>query len=207
MVAEALAEARVVAPVELPFMATLLLSKVFKPVIDSAFSSVESVPEVGSVTEVRAVVLSVVALAPVVVRLPPRVIVLPVFATPVPPFAPVTMPVTLAAVPDTLPVTSPVRLAEIVPAEKFPEASRRTMVPAVLRLVAVVAELETLPGVVMAASLVSAIAAVADILLLSMAPAATAGEAAVPARSPASLILPFSRLVASGVAEVIWVST
>ena len=127
MVAEAFAEASVVAPVELPFMATLLLSKVFKPVTDSAFSSVESVPEVGRVTEVGAVVLRVVALAPVVVRLPPRVIVFPVFATPVPPFAPETIPVTLLAVPETLPVTLPVtvpdRSAVIVPAEKFPDAS------------------------------------------------------------------------------------
>jgi len=53
----------------------------------------------------------------------------------------------------------PDKLAIIVPAEKLPEASRATIVFGVLRLVAVVAELATLPAVVMVANLVSTIAA------------------------------------------------
>ena len=51
-------------------------------------AKVASVPVVGNVTEVRAVEVNVVANAPEVVKLPPSVIVLPVFATPVPPLAP-----------------------------------------------------------------------------------------------------------------------
>jgi hypothetical protein len=45
----------------------------------------------------------------------------------------------------------------IVPAEKFPLASRATMALVVLALVAVVAEFETFPAVEIVASLVSAI--------------------------------------------------
>lgn len=51
-------------------------------------ANVDNVPVVGKVTEVKAVEVNVVANAPEVVRLPPSVIVLLVFATPVPPFAP-----------------------------------------------------------------------------------------------------------------------
>jgi hypothetical protein len=47
---------------------------------------VARVPVVGRVTLVVAVAVRVVANAPDVVKLPPRVIVLPVFATPVPPY-------------------------------------------------------------------------------------------------------------------------
>lgn len=43
------------------------------------------VPDIGSVTLVLAVTVKVVVKAPEVVRFPPKVIVLPVFATPVPP--------------------------------------------------------------------------------------------------------------------------
>jgi hypothetical protein len=60
---------------------------------------------------------------------------------PVPPLAMVTVPVTLVALPVTVPVTFPVRLAVMVPAEKLPEASRLTMVEAVLALVAAVVSL------------------------------------------------------------------
>ena len=49
-------------------------------------AKVANVPEVGSVIVVAAVLVNVVAKAPEVVRFPPNVIVLPVFATPVPPF-------------------------------------------------------------------------------------------------------------------------
>jgi hypothetical protein len=47
---------------------------------------VARVPVVGRVTLVVAVAVIVVAKAPDVVKSPPRVIVLPVFATPVPPY-------------------------------------------------------------------------------------------------------------------------
>lgn len=66
----------------------------------SAPAKVASVPVVGNVIEVVAVVVSVVANAPEVVNappvdmFPPSVIVRPVFATPVPPFAPGKTPVT-----------------------------------------------------------------------------------------------------------------
>jgi hypothetical protein len=58
----------------------VLLVKVSEP------ANVAKVPVVGNVTEVVAVAVSVVANAPEVVKLPPNVIVLPVFATPVPPY-------------------------------------------------------------------------------------------------------------------------
>lgn len=63
-------------------------------------AKVANVPVVGNVIEVVAVVVSVVANAPEVVNappvdmFPPSVIVRPVFATPVPPFAPSKTPVT-----------------------------------------------------------------------------------------------------------------
>ena len=63
-------------------------------------AKVAKVPVVGKVTFVDAVLVSVVAKLPDVVKsfpveiLPPRVIVFPVFATPVPPFAPGNVPVT-----------------------------------------------------------------------------------------------------------------
>ena len=78
----------------------------------------------------------------------------------------------------------------MAPAVKFPDASLATIALAVFALAAVVAELETFPEVEIVASLVSAIAAVAETLLLSIAPAAISGVVAVPAISPASCILP-----------------
>ncbi|MDO9155318.1 MAG: hypothetical protein Q7U17_00500, partial [Sediminibacterium sp.] len=116
-------------------------------------ANVESVPVVGKVTFVAPVEVSVVAKDPAVVKspavttFPPSVIVLPVFATPFPPFAPRTIPVTFAAVPVILPVTFPVKLAVIFPAEKSPAASLKTIVLILFKLVAVVAEFATLPKV------------------------------------------------------------
>lgn len=52
----------------------------------SALAKVANVPEVGSVTEVVALAVNVTANAPLVVKFPPRVIVLPLLATPVPPY-------------------------------------------------------------------------------------------------------------------------
>lgn len=66
------------------------------------------------------------------------------------------------------PLTLPVMLAVIVPAEKLPLPSRATMALGVFVLAAVVAELETLPGVAMVASLVSTMAAPAAISELTM---------------------------------------
>ena len=55
-------------------------------------ANVARVPVVGRVTEVLAVVVTPSVCAPVCVKLPPRVSVLPVFATPVPPYSPATTP-------------------------------------------------------------------------------------------------------------------
>ena len=56
---------------------------------DSIPAIVANVPVVGKMTEVLAVDVRVVVKAPEVVRFPPIVIVLPVLATPVPPYCPV----------------------------------------------------------------------------------------------------------------------
>ena len=58
----------------------VLLVKVSEP------ARVANVPVVGRVIEVLAVYVKVVVKAPEVVKLPPTVIVLPVLATPVPPY-------------------------------------------------------------------------------------------------------------------------
>jgi hypothetical protein len=63
------------------------------------------------------------------------------------------------ACPVTLPVTLPVKFALMVPAEKLPEESRATIVFAVFKLVAVVAELATFPDVEIVANLLSVIPA------------------------------------------------
>jgi len=65
-------------------------------------------------------------------------------------------------------VALPLKFAVIVPAEKFPEESRATIAFAVLVLVAVVAELATLPAVEMVANLVSTIAADGDTSALTI---------------------------------------
>ena len=70
--------------------------------------------------------------------------------------------------PLTLPVTLPVSAAEIVPALKLPDASRATIADAVFRLVAVVAEFETLDALEIVASFVSTIAALALMSALTM---------------------------------------
>ncbi len=64
----------------------------------------------------------------------------------------------------------PVKLAVIVPAVKFPLASRATMADAVFASVAVVAELLTFPVVAIVASLVSTMAAVALMSALTISP-------------------------------------
>ena len=69
---------------------------------------------------------------------------------------------------EALPVTFPVKFAVIVPAEKLPDASRATIAFAVLALVAVVAELATLPAVEIVANFVSTIAADADTSAFTM---------------------------------------
>jgi hypothetical protein len=71
------------------------------------------------------------------------------------------------------PLALPVRFAVIVPALKFPDASRATIADAVFAFVAVVAELLTLDAVEMVASLVSAMAALALMLAFTITPAAT----------------------------------
>jgi hypothetical protein len=70
--------------------------------------------------------------------------------------------------PLTFPVTFPVSAAEIVPAEKLPDASRATMADAVFADAAVVAELLTFDAVEIVASFVSTIAALALMSALTM---------------------------------------
>ena len=72
----------------LPFQVVLVDNVLLVKVSDPA--NVAKVPVVGNVTEVLAVDARVVVKAPEVVRFPPIVIVLPVLATPVPPYCPVT---------------------------------------------------------------------------------------------------------------------
>ena len=128
--------------------------------------------------------------------------------TPVPPLATGSVPEKLVAVTPVNPAPLPEKLvAVIVPALKFPDPSLNTIVFAVLEAVAVVAELDTFPAVAIVANLVSSISAVSDILLLSIAPAATNGLKAVPDKSPANWIFPFANVVASGVPFVIAVPT
>jgi hypothetical protein len=68
------------------------------------------------------------------------------------------LPVRLAAlVADVAVDAFPLKLAVIVPAEKLPLASRATIALAVLELVAVVAELDTLPAVEIVSNFVSGI--------------------------------------------------
>ena len=69
---------------------------------------------------------------------------------------------------DALPVTLPMRAAVMVPAEKLPLVSRRTIVLGVFVFVAVVAEFATLPAVEMVASLLSVIAAEFEISALTI---------------------------------------
>jgi hypothetical protein len=88
-------------------------------------------------------------------------------------------------------VAFPLKLAVIVPAVKFPEASLRTIVLALLVAVALFANTVAVP---------TAIAADPPTL-------ATAGERAVPPRSPANWTTPNDVVVALGIPVEIWVST
>ena len=93
---------------------------------------------------------------------------------PVPPLTTATIPVTLVAV--------PIKLAVMVPAEKSPLASLLTIALDVLLLVAPFAEI------------------VAVLIAEAVLPptVTTEGVVAVPPISPANLILPVAKLVASG---------
>ena len=148
--------------------------------------NVLSVPVVGKIKSVVPVVFKVMleafeTVVPVVVNeapvliSPPNVIVFPVLSTPVPPFAPKTIPVTLVAVPS--------KLAVIIPALKFPLAFLFTIVLFVFASVAALA----------------AISAVRMVAELDPPTLFTVGKSAVPPRSFANLIFPFTMVVASGV--------
>jgi hypothetical protein len=73
-------------PMTLPFHVVFVDNVLLVNVSDPA--SVDKVPAVGNVTLVPAVAIKVVSKAPDVVKFPPIVMVLPVFATPVPPYCP-----------------------------------------------------------------------------------------------------------------------
>ena len=87
------------------------------------------------------------------------------------------------------PLAVPVKAAVIVPAVKFPEASRATIADAVFALVAVVAELLTFPAVAIVASLVSTMPAEALMSALTITPAAIEVELPTEVTSPVKLAL------------------
>ena len=87
------------------------------------------------------------------------------------PMAPVGIckaPVMVSPVFKTFKEEAPVTLAVMMSAAKFPDASRATIKFAVAAAVAVVAELLTLPAVAMVASLVSTMAAEAEMSALTI---------------------------------------
>ena len=104
--------------------------------------------------------------------------------------------VKVAAEPDALPVKE----AVIVPALKFPDASRATIADAVFAFVAVVAELLTFKAVEIVASFVSTIAADALMSALTITPAAI--EVALPTEvtSPVRLAFVVTLLAVNAVA-------
>ena len=118
-------------------------------------------------------------------------------------------------------MTFPVKFAVIVPALKFPLASRATMAELVFTEVAVVAELLTFPGVAIVANLVSTIAAVVAMSAFTIVASAiladvtasfemigAAADEPVPAKSPANCNFPFVDALASAiVAEATCAST
>ncbi len=121
----------------------------------------EKLPDASRLTIALAVLAAVAALASTVAAATLLAVCPPTVLTTVAPCVPVTSPlrdpeklVAVVAV-----VALPLKFAVIVPAEKLPEPSRATIALAVFALVAVVAELATLPAVLMVASLVSTIAA------------------------------------------------
>ena len=77
-------------PADVVTMPLLVRLPSFLFVSDSDPARVATVPDAGSVKDVVAPTVNVTANAPAVVKLPPSVIVLPVFATPVPPYWPAT---------------------------------------------------------------------------------------------------------------------
>ena len=165
-------------------------------VIDSVPAKVAMVPVVGNVISVAAVLLKIVLKLPAVVKLfavkilPPSVMVLIPLFTPVPPKVPAMACVKLSrpskglpyiffgaasfvvvlALPAKFPVTFPVKLAVIFPAIKLPLASLFTIVLAVFASVAALAN------------------RVAVLIAEAVEPPTelTVGDAAIPAKSPAS---------------------
>ena len=69
---------------------TIGTAAVLKIRTGAAPANVATVPVVGKVNAVLLVVVNVVVCAPDVVKFPPNVMVLPVLATPVPPYCPAT---------------------------------------------------------------------------------------------------------------------
>ncbi len=102
--------------------------------------------------------------------------------------------------PVCVPAELPVRFPVIVPAEKLPEASRETMLLALLELDAVVAEFETFPAVEIVAYLVTAMAAVAPICVFVITPSGNRFEVVV-CRSDPSVCRRITASVPIGAAE------
>jgi hypothetical protein len=74
------------APITVPFQVPVVTVPIDTKLLSVVTAVFTRVPVVGRVTEVLAVAVSVVVKAPEVVKFPPSVIVLPVLATPVPPY-------------------------------------------------------------------------------------------------------------------------
>ena len=110
----------------------ILLNVLFEPLIVLLVSvsdpaSVARVPVVGRVTLVVPVCVSVKSCAPDSVSDPPSVMVLPVFATPVPPFAPIKMPFNVIAPVVAVPGVNPVVPAENDVTPPVSEKSRHAL--------------------------------------------------------------------------------
>jgi hypothetical protein len=131
----------------------------------------EKLPDASRLTIVLAVFAFVAALASTVAAAtfaavcPPTALTTVALCVPVtsPDNDPVKLIAVVALVAVVAVVALPFKFAVIVPAEKLPDASRETIVFALLILVAVVAELATLPPVEMVANLVSIMAAAGSI--------------------------------------------
>jgi hypothetical protein len=117
------------------------------PVIFAVMVPALKFPVVSLFTIVLAVLASVAALAALAPEAMFAADTVPTVLTTVVPWGPVTSPARDPVKEAALPETFPVIFAVMVPALKFPEASRATMALKVLAELAVVAELDTFPAV------------------------------------------------------------
>jgi len=134
----------VTSPAKLPLKlvaVVAVVAVVALPLSAAVIVPAEKLPEASRLTMVLAVLALVAALAAVVAEATLEAVCPPTVATTVAPCVPVTSPakLPLKLVDVVAVVALPLSAAVIVPAEKLPEASRLTMVLAVLALVAALA--------------------------------------------------------------------